>query len=591
MKSKLLLIIGILFASPMLFGQTLLTQNFSSGTMPPTGWTIDDHATNWHSSNSMHSGGSSPEAVLAYSPTFNGFSRLISPSVNTTGQTSLTLSFKQFMDFYATPFTIGVATRSGAGSWTPVMQVNPTGSFQQTTVLQINNADVGAADFQFCLFFSGNSFNINNWYLDDIALSVSVARDAAVVALNVPKYSTGHMQAKGTLLNFGTSTLTSADVNYRIGQGTVHTSSLPALALTLGQTSAFTVNDSIILTPGNYNLSIWVSNVNGQGPDMNPANDTLSMILHVATSSVARRPFYEEFTSSTCSPCANFNSTVFTPFLNTHGDQLTLIKYQMNWPSPGDIYYTEEGGVRRDFYGVSYVPDLYVDGKQTNTNGAGVNNAFTTSLASSSFMDVMAHYSFPVNGTDTTVTINADIVPHVSGDLTLYAAVVEKVTYHNHSTNGETEFHNVMMKMVPGPHGTPINIVDGQTKSIEIAADLAGTNIERWNDLMVVLWVQDTVTKEFFQSGYGDSLNVGIRPIVKNAVFRVYPNPVRSTVNISGIQGISEVAFIDSYGREVRRFTDGDLNHINIGNLPEGIYLLRVLSKEGINTAKINLIR
>lgn len=420
-------------------------------------------------------------------------------------------------------------------------------------------------------------------------MSVSVSRDAAVTALDVPKYSLGRLKVKGTLLNYGITNLTTADVNYRIDQGTVHTSSLTGLNLTLGSTTDFAVADSVILTPGSYQLAVWVSNVNGAGPDLNPANDTMSMTVNVASAAVPRKPFYEEFTSSTCAPCANFNSTVFTPFLNTHGDEITLIKYQMSWPSPGDPYYTEEGGVRRYFYGVSFVPDLYVDGNQTATNSSGVNNGLTNSLDTPSFMDVLSHYSFPVNGLDTGVVINVELMPYVSGDLTLFAAVIEEVTYHNKMSNGETEFHHVMMKMVPDAYGTPVTLVDGVPQSLELTADLSNTNIERWTDLMVIVWVQDTLTREFFQSGYGDSINVGIRPIVGKDYLKLYPNPASSYVTINGISGIREVALIDNTGRTVLLRREGTLRKIDLENIPAGIYVVKVISDEGIKTAKLSI--
>ncbi len=48
-------------------------------------------------------------------------------------------------------------------------------------------------------------------------------------------------------------------------------------------------------------------------------------------------------------------------FWHDNPGEYSLIKYQMNWPGNGDPYYTEEGGVRRDYYGVSSVPDLYIN--------------------------------------------------------------------------------------------------------------------------------------------------------------------------------------------------------------------------------------
>ncbi|MEA2041791.1 MAG: hypothetical protein U9N85_04485, partial [Bacteroidota bacterium] len=75
-----------------------------------------------------------------------------------------------------------------------------------------------------------------------------------------------------------------------------------------------------------------------------------------------RTALYEEFTSSTCPPCYTFNISYFNDsYLSSNAGTFTLIKYQMSWPSPGDDYYTEEGGTRRSFYGISGVPTLYLD--------------------------------------------------------------------------------------------------------------------------------------------------------------------------------------------------------------------------------------
>jgi len=116
-------------------------------------------------------GGSAPEARFSWNPQFNGSSYLISPIYDTTGETSLYLDFDHFVDWYANPFTIGVATRSAGGAWNVVYSEDPSanlGPVRQT--VWINNTDAGSSSFQFALFFSGNSYNIDYWYIDNVAL-------------------------------------------------------------------------------------------------------------------------------------------------------------------------------------------------------------------------------------------------------------------------------------------------------------------------------------------------------------------------------------------------------------------------------------
>ena len=65
----------------------LFTEDFSSTTFPPTGWSADKQAGNWRQAPYNSAGGVSPELWFYYSPLFTDTSRFISPVINTTGAT------------------------------------------------------------------------------------------------------------------------------------------------------------------------------------------------------------------------------------------------------------------------------------------------------------------------------------------------------------------------------------------------------------------------------------------------------------------------------------------------------------------------
>lgn len=77
----------VFLLSFLVSAQTLLNETFT-GSFPPAGWTIDAQAANWTAANSANAGGTAPELRFNYSPTFNGVSRFISPSIDLTGQTT-----------------------------------------------------------------------------------------------------------------------------------------------------------------------------------------------------------------------------------------------------------------------------------------------------------------------------------------------------------------------------------------------------------------------------------------------------------------------------------------------------------------------
>ncbi len=86
--------------------------------------------------------------------------------------------------------------------------------------------------------------------------------------------------------------------------------------------------------------------------------------------------------------------------------------------------------------------------------------------------------------------------------LRMYVAVFEKETTGNVGTNGETSFENVMMKMVPDASGIDIDLSAMDVFEITQSVDLAGTNVEEWDDLGVVVFLQNYGTKEIHQSAY-----------------------------------------------------------------------------------------
>ncbi|MBO4481095.1 MAG: T9SS type A sorting domain-containing protein [Bacteroidales bacterium] len=75
-------------------------------------------------------------------------------------------------------------------------------------------------------------------------------------------------------------------------------------------------------------------------------------------------------------------------------------------------------------------------------------------------------------------------------------------------------------------------------------------------------------------------INVGI-PTFNNTV-SIYPNPVNSTLNVKA-DGFKEVAIFNTTGQRVYHNTISDNNfQINVGNLPAGVYFLRLTGNNNV---------
>ncbi len=383
-----------------------------------------------------------------------------------------------------------------------------------------------------------------------------------------------------TITNYGSATLNSIDFNYQVDGGAVYTDQLTGLNLASGQSTTVTHSTPWNPTVGAHNFDVFVSNFNGNGSDDIPANDHQIFTISVASNTTQHLPLYEEFTSSTCSPCATLNGSYFnTTFLNNNTGHYSLIKYQMNWPSPGDTYYTAEGGERRSYYGVNSVPNLRLDGPD--------HTAFDTTVLQA---DLDAAYAAPayfvmnavhtIDSANEMVYVNVDVTPYLTGDFTLQCAVVEKTTTGNVGSNGETEFHNVMMKMVPDASGTPAAFVADTPKSFSIQASLNGTNIEDWTDLEVVVFLQDDSNKVVMQSAVSveDATN-GVEDVVFNTL-SIYPTPATNYIHVANAEGM-QITIYNLNGSVL--FQKDNLlaqNTLTLPQLANGVYLAK-FTKDG----------
>ena len=216
--------------------------------------------------------------------------------------------------------------------------------------------------------------------------------------------------------------------------------------------------------------------------------------------SVQRKPLHEVFTSSTCGNCPAANATIDAVALNPNNiDDCTVIKYQVSWPGAGDPYNTPEVGQRRSYYGVTGVPEFYVDANEDT--GTGYSQTKLNNYAAvPAYFEIDATHT--IEGYDIVVDIN--ITPYMDWQGKCRIAVVEKQTTGNVGTNGETEFHNVMMKMLPNPTGLTINLTDGTPYSFQVSGNMSSTFVEEMHDLRVVVFLQDDSNKEVMQSNYSE---------------------------------------------------------------------------------------
>ena len=503
MKKTLLLTIA-LFLSAVAFSQShvFLSESFD-GENFPEGWTLSETGKdNWEISASDHAGGKPNELFLNnFPPLFNETTRVISPAVNLNGVDEVILSFRHCLNnnidaaIQQTPYVIGVATSTDMENWTTIWSEE----YKESGVYQIfefiNTTDLGD-NVHFSLFFTGANYMINGWVFDDIIIYSQDDTDLEMISLNVPEMSNyGEHEISFTVQNIGISAISSFEAKYEGIDGIVVSETFETNMESL-EIKEFTFSEAAYITPGSYNLKVELTSVNGEN-DGNENNNIAEKNIEIGMGYASKVPMIEHFSSSTCSYCVEPNKIIKQVLADNPG-KYTYTKYPTKFPGMGDPYTTEEVKNRVNYYQVNGAPEFYLDGiwkAYEIVSPDDIDSVF----GSNTFLDVRGAFTVENN----TINIIADFMSYIKIDsVRAFISINEKTTTENVATNGETEFHHIMMKMLADDKGNPINLKAGEYKRLEFSYNMDSTFMEDINDLEVALWLQNHETHEIYNSRY-----------------------------------------------------------------------------------------
>ena len=222
MRKIILLVFSLLILESTYAQNYILTQEFNDTIFPPSGWSITSHSANWtRSYTNIALGNMVGEAQLDGEPSFFGATRLVSPSIDLSNLSNVSLSFKHNLAFSTSlqgNGVIGVATRSYNAAWHSVWEEQLTTDIPATTItIPINNSDTNSTNFQFCFYFDGISYIVADWNIDDVNLYYSITHDVKVSSIKGTNTfdMNDNYQTKAVIENVGLNT-ESFDVECKI---------------------------------------------------------------------------------------------------------------------------------------------------------------------------------------------------------------------------------------------------------------------------------------------------------------------------------------------------------------------------------------
>ena len=460
-------------------------------------------------------------------------------------------------------------------------------------------SDVGPADNSYYAFFSGTQPDY----------------DAAMSGLDLPSYQKigSGLDVMATITNLGAETITDLELSYTIDGGTPVVGTVSGLSIASGASATVTHPTAWNpTTEGNFNVEYWASSINSNA-DENPADDKTNKDVITYTDSYPRVVFYETFTSSTCAPCVAGNANFEAIKSGIPAGEISSIKYQMSWPGAGDPYNNVDGNDRRNFYGINSVPRMEIDGGWDGNSSIFTMAEHTAALEVPAFVNLNARYQVDAASKTVTTCTQVEAMQDMP-DAIFYVAIKEFETTANVGTNGETEFADVVKKMGPDANGTPITITKGMNESVcvnytfkgsyrlpndagDIIDDATEHSVEDFNDLGVVVWIQNATTKEVYNSKNARNEPLSVSNLNEsNTNMSVYPNPAvnTATVTINTKDASSaSVKVLDLVGKTVMNMSDVNLNtgantiNLNTSNLNAGVYMIVLTSNGNVSTQQL----
>ena len=339
---------------------------------------------------------------------------------------------------------------------------------------------------------------------------------------------------------------------------------------------------------------------------------TSLMLPNLSFSQAQKRVLIEDFTSSTCPPCASLNPS-FHAWIEAHRSTISIVSFHMNWPSPGNdpmfMVNQTENTARRNYYGVNSIPEIIMEGTKTFIGTiSGMDTWYGVYLAQSTPVGIgITDTRFATDSIRTNVRVN-NFTNLPTGVYTLKVFVLEHALYYppgsSGCTNGETDFPDVFRKALTNISGNLVSTNAGiQDFEFRFKRDPSWTDA----NVFTIAFVQNEGDKTSMNTVSSNfPTPVGIEPPYSNqvpsdyALNQNYPNPFNPTTNIKfNLPKSGEVTLkiYDILGNEVKTIVEGvqpaGVYNMTVDgtNLASGIYFYTLKAGNFVETKKMSLIK
>ncbi len=597
----------------------LLAENFDSGFLP-AGWTSmsTGNASTWEQTTRTANSGQHSAAIFWGTAWQDEW--LVSPSLDTQGLSSLYLAWAETAEevVYFREHNIMVSTTvpDDPAAFTSVLEMKPAshsfGSDWQAVTVDLS-AYVGLETVYIAFRYEGAY--ADSWFIDDVLVYQPFDHEVGAVQvtpIGATVFPDVELSPQFRVKNFG-GNIETFEVNMVVTfEGTtIMDETMTVTELPPGEQTTVAFS-SLTTEPGFYVLTGTVL----LAGDEYQANDVAVGGLQCADSQ--RTPFGLLFTNWGCHPCVDANAALDS-WYSLQGDQASLIRVHVFWPYSNDPMYLANPDQCQWFLDmcpamVTAAPTLYMDNTWDmwdyfpGTWPQTVLDGYLMSAGTPSAIAITDLAYIPGTGQ---VQLSVDVLQALDpqGDYRLFVAISEDGV-EAAGPNGETVHNQAFRWLFPGVEGLPVQPEAGlQPFAVPVTLDPGWVQ----ENLRATAWVMEHPNGAVLNSATvflaenvsavetENPAEIQAQPRLEGA----FPNPFnpRTTIRFSlEREQAVKLAVYDLAGRRIMNLVDDvlpagdhpvvwDGRDVSGREVPSGVYFAHMVGADGIQVAKLMLVR
>lgn len=435
------------------------------------------------------------------------------------------------------------------------------------------------------------------------------------VAHNIPKYWNKNKQidtvkVKYTIADFGY--VNNFNVTLTLDIDTPFTKTYNFKDLNLGYEASVVVDlpvGKMLDTIGYRKITLSVDSINNVIDTIKAMKEAydISFFVFDSSNTVKKMSLFEGFTSSTHAQCVQ-NDVFLDPMLNKHKGNVAFIKYATNIHSPADPFSNEEAIARQKYYGITKVPNAFINGySQKYTQNFLTDSKVFSAAVNNPDYPAFVKIENPTYNIDTvkkTATITANLTTVVDSILStntkVRVALVDFNAKNTLDTTDTKEMKYICQHFIPNADGTPFTAYNiNEPQKLELSFTLPeSSQVSHLKNTGLVIFVQDDDTKYIMNAAWATTFidttakdtttndTSSVSPLSSGCgIVAIYPNPSTDFVQLKyNVKGLHQVTaeLIDTKGVIVRRYDFGTnedgtyTRSVNVSELPIGSYILNL---------------